>query len=139
MTVPINYLAVVVAAIANYIIAYIWYSLIFQKTWLKLTGLKEMKPNAGTIILGIIGALLISYVLDHALIFASGYFKTAGWPMTSFAGGLMVGFFNWIGFFAPVTLYGVLYEKRPWKLWILDNAFWLISLLVMGVILAYWK
>jgi hypothetical protein len=51
----------------------------------------------------------------------------------------MAGFFNWIGFFAPVTMYGVLYEKRPWKLWFMDNAYWLISLIIMGIILACWQ
>jgi hypothetical protein len=32
----------------------------------------------------------------------------------------------------------VVYEKRPWKLWLLDNGFWLLSLLVMGAILSLW-
>ena len=52
----------------------------------------------------------------------------------------MAGFFGWLGFIAPVTLTNVIYEKRSqWKLWILDNAFWLISLLVMGIILSVWQ
>lgn len=134
MAVPINYLAVVVAGLVSYIIAYLWYGPVFGKTWLKLTGLKEMKPGPAGIVIGIIGVLLISYVLDHALIFAADYTKMAG-----IGAGLMAGFFNWIGFFAPVTVYGVIYEKRSWTLWILDNAYWLISLLIMGIILALWK
>jgi hypothetical protein len=32
----------------------------------------------------------------------------------------------------------VSYEKKPFSLWILTNAYWLISLLVMGIILALW-
>jgi hypothetical protein len=50
----------------------------------------------------------------------------------------MVGFFNWIGFIAPVTVADIVYNKRPWMLWILNNAYWLISLIVMGIILAVW-
>jgi hypothetical protein len=76
----------------------------------------------------------MSYVLDHALIYASEYMKMSG-----ISAGLMCGFFNWLGFIAPVTLGVVMYQKKSWMLWILDNAYWLLSLLVMGAILASWK
>ena len=92
-----------------------------------------MKVTALGIVLPLIGAFLTSYVLQHALYFANEYLKTSG-----VGGGLMVGFFNWIGFIAPVTIGVVVYEKKPWTLWILNNAYWLISLLVMGIILSVW-
>jgi len=41
----------------------------------------------------------MSYVLAHELIFASVYLKVSG-----VSAGLMCGFFNWLGFIAPVTL-----------------------------------
>jgi uncharacterized protein (DUF2225 family) len=44
MEVHVNYLAVLVAAIANYIIATIWYAAISGNLWKKLTGITEMKP-----------------------------------------------------------------------------------------------
>ncbi|HTP12679.1 MAG TPA: DUF1761 domain-containing protein [Bacteroidota bacterium] len=131
--VHINYLAVAVAAIASYIIAFLWYAVVFKNQWMKLTGITEMKPSAKTVILALVGAWFTSWVLDHATIFGNAYLHTAG-----VSGGLMCGFFNWLGFFAPVTMMSVLYEKRPWKLWILDNGFWLCSLLVMGAILSSW-
>ena len=133
MNVPINYLAVVVAAVVNYIIGALWYGVIFGKTWQKLSGLSEMKVSVPSVILGLVGAFLTSFILDHALIFANAYLKTSG-----VGGGLMVGALNWLGFIAPVTIGVVTYEKKPFTLWILNNAYWLISLLVMGVILAVW-
>jgi hypothetical protein len=50
----------------------------------------------------------------------------------------MSGFFNWIGFIAPVTLGTVLWGGKSWKLWLIDNGFYLIDLLIMGMILAVW-
>ncbi|WP_408733658.1 DUF1761 domain-containing protein [Mucilaginibacter sp.] len=44
----------------------------------------------------------------------------------------------WLGFVATVTLCTKLYEKKPWGLWVLDNAFWLISMMVMATILSVW-
>jgi hypothetical protein len=133
MNVPINYLAVVVAALANYIIGSLWYGVIFSKTWIKLNGIKEMKVTAVSVIVGLVGAFFTSWVLAHALVFAGTFMKTSGVGL-----GLTTGLFNWLGFIAPVTIGVVIYEKKPFSLWILNNAYWLISLLIMGVILALW-
>jgi Protein of unknown function (DUF1761) len=134
MEVHVNYLAVFVAALASYIIATIWYAVLFSGVWKKLTGISEMKPKPANVILVFVGSLVMSYVLAHSIVFGNYYTQMSG-----AAGGLMGGFFNWLGFIAPVTLTNVLYEKRSWKLWVLDNGFWLISLLVMGAILSAWQ
>ncbi|MGA7161367.1 MAG: DUF1761 domain-containing protein [Bacteroidota bacterium] len=134
MDIRINYLAVFVAALANYIIATVWYAVIFANVWKKLTGIPEMKPSPIKMVIVFIGSIVISFVLFHSIVFGNEYLKMSG-----VSGGLMGGFFSWLGFIAPVTLTNVIYEKRPWKLWLLDNAFWLISLLVMGAILSAWQ
>jgi hypothetical protein len=131
--VPINYLAVVVAAIANYIIGAVWYAALFKKAWQKLSGIAEMKVTVVSVVLALVGALLTSYILDHAIIFANAYLKTGG-----VGGGLMTGFLSWLGFMAPVTLGVVIYEKKSWLLWVVNNGYWLVSLLVMGAILSVW-
>ena len=133
MEIHVNYLAVLVAAIANYAIATIWYAAIFGKLWQKLTGITDMKPAPMNIVLVFIGSFVLSFVLYHSIVFGNAYFKMSG-----ISGGLMGGFFGWLGYIAPVSLMTKLYEKKPWKLWLMDNAFWFISLLVMGIILSAW-
>ncbi len=134
MEVHVNYLAVIVAAAANYALATVWYAVIFSSLWKKLTGIADMKPSPMLMVTVFIGSLVMSFVLVHSIAFGNAFVKMEG-----VSGGLMGGFFSWLGFIAPVTLTNVVYEKRPWKLWILDNAFWLVSLLVMGVILSCWQ
>lgn len=133
MEVQVNYLAVLVAAIANYVLAMIWYAGIFSNAWKKLTGITDMKPSPVNIVLVFVGSLVLSYVLYHSIVFGNAYFKMSG-----ISGGLMSGFFGWLGYIAPVTLSTKLYEKKPWGLWLLDNSFWLLALLVMGTILSAW-
>ncbi len=133
MEVQVNYLAVLVAAVANYLIATVWYALIFPRVWQKLTGITDMKPSPLNIVLVFIGSLILSYVLYHSIVFGDAYVNMKG-----VGGGLMGGFFGWLGYIAPVTLSTKLYEKKPWGLWLLDNGFWLISLLVMGAIQSAW-
>jgi len=134
MEIHVNYLAVLVAALANYLIATIWYALIFGKIWRRLTGITDMKPAPVNMLLVFIGSVVLSFVLYHSIVFGNAYFKISG-----ISGGLMGGFFGWFGYIAPVTLSTKLYEKKPWGLWLLDNLFWLISLLIMGSILAVWQ
>ncbi len=133
MEVHVNHLAVIIAAIASYALATLWYAVIFGKTWQKLTGITGTKPAPLNIVLSLIGSFLMSFVLYHSIAFGNYYVGTTG-----INGGLMGGFFSWLGFVAPVTLMTKLYERKPWGLWLLDNGFWLISLLVMGSILSVW-
>ncbi len=103
------------------------------KVWQKLTGIAGMKPSPMNIVLSIIGSLVLSFVLYHSIVFGDAFTKMGG-----VSGGLMGGFFGWLGYIAPVTLTTKLYEKKPLGLWFLDNAFLLVSLLVMGIILSLW-
>jgi hypothetical protein len=111
MEMHINFLAVFVAAVVNYVIAIIWYAAIFGKLWKKLTGISNMKPSPVNIILVFIGSFVLSLILYHSIVFGNYYFKMSG-----VAGGLMGGFFGWLGYIAPVTLTTKLYEKKPWGL-----------------------
>jgi hypothetical protein len=130
MQVQVNFLAVILAAVASYVLATLWYGFIFAKLWKRLTGITDMKPALVSILLVLVGSFVMSFVLYHSIAFGNAYLKTSG-----FSGGMMGGFWGWLGYIAPVTLCTKLYEKKPWKLWLLDNGFWLIALLVMGGII----
>jgi len=130
---PINYLALVVAAIARFLFGWLWYSpLLFGKTWMSLTNCSpdEMKQRMPLLAsLDLMSNFVMAFVLVHAVHYAGA--RNAGQ-------GAAVGFFNWLGFIATVTLMLTLYEKRPLKLFWINNGFQLISLLIMGAIVAVW-
>lgn len=137
-TIPINYLAVLVATVVGMAIGFLWYGPLFGKKWMKLMGISREKMETmkkkgmgKTIALNALATLIMSFVLDHSLIFASSYLGVNGWMA-----GVQAGFWNWLGFIAPVTLSAVLWEGRSWKLWILNNGHYLVALVAMGVVLA---
>lgn len=139
--VPINYLAVLVAAILNMVLGWLWYGPLFGKPWMAMMGFTPDKMAAAqkkgmgqSYALMFVGSLVMSWVLAHALIFASTYLMLSG-----IVAGLMGGFFNWLGFIAPVTLGSVLWEGKPWKLWVLNAGYYLVGLMLMGVVLAVWQ
>jgi hypothetical protein len=141
IVVPVNYLAVVVAAIISMVIGSVWYGPLFGSMWMKETGMKKPAKMTPTIkkmmmksySLMFVGSLVMAFVLAHAIIFAAAYMGEAG-----VSGGLMSGFWNWLGFVAPVTLGSVLWEGKSWKMWALNNGYYLVTLLAMGVVLAVW-
>lgn len=139
--VPVNYLAVLACAIISMVIGSVWYGPFFGKQWMALSGMSMDKVNAGkakgmgkAYALMFVGSLVMAFVLSHALIFAAAYLKEEG-----VSAGLMTGFWNWLGFVAPVTLSTVLWDGKPWKLWVLNNGYHLVTLCIMGVVLALWK
>ena len=139
--VPVNYLAVLASGVASMILGYLWYGPLFGKMWIALSGMSPDKIEAAkakgmttSYALMFVGSLVMAYILSHALVFAASFLGTEG-----VNAGLMTGFWNWLGFIAPVTLGSVLWEGKSWKLWLLNNAYYLVLLLIMGVILAVWR
>ena len=130
---PINWWAILVAVIAKQAIGALWFSpVLFGPAWCGLAGVSEQEMKAGLVkalIPDVIAAFVMAFVLVHAVHYAGAQ---------SLGQGAAVGFFNWPGFVAVATLGSVTFEKRPLKLYLINNAYWLIALLVMGAILAIW-
>lgn len=143
MEVPVNYLAVIVAAIAQMALGFVWFGPLFGKQWTALMGWSEAEMAAGkekmksegwkTYGLQAIGSLVMAYVLAHVLVFASTYMQVSG-----FQAGLSSAFWMWLGFIAPVGLGVVLWDGKPWKLFFLQSGYYLVGLLVMGAIIGAW-
>ena len=128
-----NWVAIVVAAIAQFVIGWIWYGPLFGKTWMSMMGMSQQSMSregmGKTMVLTFIGSLVTAAVLSMLV----------GWMGAKTLGaGIAAGFWAWLGFVATVTLGGVLFAKMSWNLYILNNAYQLISLAVMGAILAKW-
>ena len=133
----INYSAVLLAAAAHIIIGFAWYSpQLFGEKWMKLSGVpkealeKEKKKMPQKTIVAFIAALVMAYVLAHIIKFSDS---------ATLVDGAIAGFWSWLGFIATTTLSVVLWQGKSVKLYILDNGHYLISLLVMGAILAAWQ
>ncbi|MFO0702811.1 MAG: DUF1761 domain-containing protein [Candidatus Andersenbacteria bacterium] len=139
--VPINYLAVLVAALAAMVIGAIWYAPpVLGNKWMQLVNLDKDKARTGAA-LGYFGMLVASlvtaYVLAHSIAFVAvtPYFPNFS-PIMQ---GLMTGLFSWIGFVVPVLVSGPLFAKSSWHLFFITAGHYLVSLLAMGAIIGAWR
>jgi hypothetical protein len=130
---PINWLAILAAVIIKQALGALWFSpALFGLPWCKLTGVSEAEIKAGLAkapIPDVIGSALMAFVLVHAVHYAGAH---------NWAQGAAVGFFNWLGFVAVATLGSVTFERRPLQLYLINNGFLLLALVLMGVVLAVW-
>jgi Protein of unknown function (DUF1761) len=128
-----NWLALVLTVLAKMALGAVWFSPpLFLKPWLAAAGvseaeMKERMPKA--LAVDLVGAVIMAFVLVHAVKYAGAQ---------GVAQGAAVGFLNWLGFIAVATLSGTIHEHRPFKLWLIGNGYQLVSLIVMGAILAAW-
>lgn len=134
--VTVNFWAILVAAILNMAIGAFWYSTSgFGKTWMSLVGMSKEKMEAGKkeagkyYIVSFVGALIMAYVLSHIIAFAQ---------VDTIFGGIQTGFLVWLGFVVTTSLGDYLFADRPKKLYVLNNGYYLVSLCVMGAVLAVW-
>ena len=132
----INYLAVLVSAAAGFVIGMLWYSVLFGKAWMKLSGMdkkkieKERKKGmAKSYAAGFAVLVVMAFVLAHFVDMAEA---------ATVLEGAQAGFWAWLGFVATIMLNKVLWEGKPFKLYLLDAAHYLVVLLAMGSILAVW-
>jgi hypothetical protein len=129
----VNWWAVIVAAVVKFVIGSGWYMSPVGKQWQAAVGLDEAKMRSGmapALIVDIIANLVMAYVLARFVLYAG-----AGTIMS----GALIGLMAWLGFIATVTLSSNTYEQRPLKLFVISNVYLLVSLVVMGAIIAAWQ
>jgi hypothetical protein len=141
MQFQINYAAVLVAMVANFILAFLWYTPLFGKTWAREMHIDTSgKPTAGQmakgLIITLVGNFLMVYVFAHnmeAWTFVPDMGETSASTTI-----LSSAIFTWLGFFVPVDINAVAWEGKSWKLFFINAGYHLLSLLIAAAILTFW-
>jgi hypothetical protein len=130
----INWLAVLVAAIAYFAVGAIWYSFLFRDAWIKSSGVKMGDPNAKT---GIAGIMFTSFIMmliaSIGIALLIGKIDYVNW-MT----GLKIGLIAGVCFCATAISNSYLYEKRPTTLHIVNDLYNIVGCVAAGIIIAIW-
>ncbi len=131
----INCWAVLIAAVANFIIGFMFHGPLFGKMWMKLanvtpTGNEKFKDMIPQMIWNFVANILFAYVL--AVVYA---FSVLSLTMTAGAmSGMAAGFLLWLVVVASSSM-EVIWMKRSMKLWCFELTSSLVAILVMGAII----
>ena len=131
--VSINFIAVVAAAFSMFLIGGLWYSpILFGKIWAKENNFSDEFVKGGNKAKIFGGSLFLSILMAFNLAgFVSGYDHWTWGPL----GGFLAGF-GWVALSIGILYF---FERRSFRLFLINAGYFILSFLVMGLILGLWK
>lgn len=132
----VNYLGILVAGCVAMLIGYVWYSpILFGKQWMVLLNLSAKKLSSMAI--KPLPAMLLSFVaaLGQATVLSMilNYFTAV-----NFYDGMFVGALVWLGFTTVAQFNSTIFSGRNPKIYLIETVYSLLTLMLMGGILAVW-
>jgi hypothetical protein len=123
----INYLAVLLAAVAFFAVGAIWYTVLFGKAWQRALGLSDEQLKGGANMALIYGGaflceLVVAWLLGH--LFA----RTAPSPR----GMMMISVGFGLGVMTPAIGINYLFQRKSLKLFLIDAGHFVVGAAAMG-------
>ncbi|NBJ10328.1 DUF1761 domain-containing protein [Microvirga arsenatis] len=128
----IDYLAIILAAVAAWLTGAVWYTAL-GKPWMAALGKSREeligptgRPPAGPFIIAFAAELVMAFVLAVLLV-------QIGSP--TLGSGIATGFLAWLGFVATSMVVNHAYSGARPMLTVIDSGHWLAVLLVEGAVI----
>ena len=136
----INMTAVLLAVVANFILGFIWYTPLFGKAWAKEMGFpSDFKATGGEMAKGmvfmVVGNFFLAYVFAHNI--SAWSYVPGSKEMSAISNVMSSVIFTWLGFYLPVDIGIVTWEKKSWKLFGINTGYHFMMLLVASLILTF--
>jgi hypothetical protein len=130
-----NYLAVVVAALVVFILGWLWYMPLFGKAWREARGITDQMVAEGQKDMGktMVVIALSSVVMAWAVGMLAAHMHLATWMQ-----GLKLGALCWVGFALTMGLIETMTSRRKMASFYIDTGYWLVNLVIMGIIISVW-
>lgn len=127
----VNWLAILVAAIAAFAFGAAWY-MGLSKPWMAAARIDPSKGSRSIapFVVSFISLLIMAYVL-HVIIGAIAF---GGMSVTI---GVVTGFVCWLGFIATTIATNHRYEGFGWNLTLIDAGHWLGVALIIGAVIGW--
>jgi hypothetical protein len=137
---PINMSAVLVAAVANFIIGFMFHGPLFGQLWMRLanihpTGNEKFSDMIPQMAKNLLVNIIFAYVLAAVYLFATTSPLIGG---SGALNGMMCAFWIWLGFVVTTTSIEVIWMGRSYKLWLFEAVSALACCLAMGAIIGAW-
>lgn len=128
----LNWLAILAATIAGFVIGGLWYGPLFGNAWVAALGKKpeDIQPSPLPFVISFLTALITAIVLG-LLIQALG--------ITTAFGGLNLGLAIGAGIIATAMASDSAFCGWGWRLFVIQGGYRVTYSIVMGVILAVWR
>lgn len=128
----VNWIAVVAATVAGFILGFLWYALLFGSTWQSLTGITDEMAAAGNMPVAFGISILATFIAAWGLAVLIGKSPSA-------ANGMLTGIFAGLFFVAAMLAQNYVYGLKPIALWFVDAGYIVVLFAVMGAVIGMMK
>ena len=133
----VNWLAVIVAALAYFILGSLWFAALFGKMWsreVEKIGIRINEPTKGQIMQKMIQTFVGNVMVAIAVAYVVFVAGSVTWQ-----NGLKLGLICGIGFAVAVMLIAFTWESRSFKLVAIDAGYPLVGIIIAAIILSVWR
>lgn len=131
----LNWLAILVAAVAYFMLGALWYSkLLFAHTWVKSTGVDMNNPDAKK---GVGGVMAFTFILEVVTCIGLAVLVHR-LGLTLWTSGIKLGLMTGICFAGTSVFISYLYQMKPKVLSVIDGGYHIIGQIIAGIILSMW-
>ncbi len=126
-----NYVAVIVAAIASFLFGALWYGAL-SRPWMEAVGKSadELSNASPAMLIAAVCQLVMAFVL-------AGLIGHLGEGQVTTMNGIISGAFVWAGFVLTTLATNHAFQDGNWKLAMIDGGHWLGVLLLQGAIIGW--
>ena len=134
---PINYVAVLIAAVIAFIIGFLMHGPVAGKLWMRLanivpTGNEKMSDMLGQMFWNLVVNIITAYALAAVILLTSGSPYLSG---SSLQDALTVTLIVWAGFIVASASINVIWMNASFKLWLFEAFSSLLALMAMAKII----
>lgn len=138
MFLQFNFSAILVCAVLNMILGFLWYAFLFTKPWIQLMGLNPDKMSESKAQHSVVHGYFASFISYIVMALVLSYFIIFTGATTALE-GLKLGLLCWLGFCLTTMLPHHYFSMKPLKLALINISYPLVGVSMMGVILAVWR
>lgn len=132
--------SILVAAVAMFIFGALWFTVLFGKTWAKLMGFtaEKMTPQEQEEAknMGMVKPMIANF-LSNVLVAGVVYYLFPQFLSFSFADFFRIMFIIWLGFSFPIFANAAIWERKSWKLVIINSVQGILALGIVSAIVYY--
>ena len=140
MLTSVNYVAVLVAALAAFVIGFLWHGPLFGKQWLAMMNVPQSEVDAAKAKgMGAMLPQMIAAFIQQIVIACAVSHLAMALGIADATQAVALAAFLWFSFIATVMLNTVLWEKRKLNLYFFNVAYHLISMIAVTLIVVLWR
>jgi hypothetical protein len=124
----VNWLAVIVAAVASMAVGFAWY-MVLANQWMSAIGKtrEQLNPSDPT-------PFIWAFVVQLVMAYFIALLTPAIFDATNVVTGLLCGFHMWLGFVITSMILNHRYQGAKWSLTVIDGGYLLAVLMVQGIV-----